>query len=84
MRFDIVKYIDDLCSRYYQGIDTQEETISNIKDALKDNSWQNLCNNKEVIKVYDNTDTAAIEDNNGVWFVHSDWCIKNKTEDEDE
>mgnify|MGYP007058132731 CR=1 FL=1 len=81
MKFDIVKYIDDLCSRYYRGIDTQEETINNIKNALKDNSWQNLCNNKEVTEVYDNTDTGVIEVNNDAWFVHLDWCIKNKTED---
>ena len=51
------------------------------KNALKDNSWQNLCNNKEVTEVYDNTDTGVIEVNNDAWFVHLDWCIKNKTED---
>lgn len=79
MKFDIVKYIGDMCNRYYEGIDSQEETIDKINGALNHNSWQNRCNNKKVTKSYNN---ICIVKANGIWYVHLDWCIED-SKDED-
>ena len=74
MKFDIVKYIADTCNDYLEGRHTKAYTLSTIDLALEEDSWQNLCDDKEVI---DN----IVEANAQKWSVHPDWCIKDKTED---
>lgn len=76
MKFDIVKFIDDICQDYLQGRHTKAFTLFDIKFALEENSWPMLCDGKEMI---DN----AIEANDQTWVIHPDWCIKDKTEDEE-
>ena len=77
MKFDIVKFIDDACQDYLQGRHTKVFTLLEIKSALEENSWQNWCDGKEVVN-------DVVEANDQVWLIHSDWCIEDKTEDEDE
>lgn len=76
MKFDIVKFIDDACQDYLQGRHTKAFTLREIKFALEENSWSMLCDGKEVVN-------GVVEANDLVWFIHSDWCIEDKTEDED-
>lgn len=77
MKFDIVKFIDDACQDYLQGWRTKESVLNDIKSALEENSWPMLCDGKEMI---DDT----VEANDTAWNIHPDWCIEDKTEDEDE
>ena len=77
MKFDIVKFIDDACQDYLKGKRTKAFTLLEIKSVLKENSWPMLCDGKEVIN-------DVVEANDQVWLIHSDWCIEDKTEDEDE
>lgn len=81
MKFDIVKFIDDACQDYLQGHHTKAFTLREIKFALDENSWPMLCDGKEVIGVSETGGT--IETNDQVWTIHPDWCIENKTEDEE-
>lgn len=74
MKFDIVKFIDDICQDYLQGYHTKAFTLFEIKSALEENSWPMLCDGKEMI---DDTVEAA----GHAWTIHPDWCIKDKTED---
>ena len=76
MKFDIVKYIDDVCQDYLQGRHTKEFTLLEIKLALEENSWPMLCDGKEMID-------GTIEANDQTWAIHRDWCIEDKTEDEE-
>ena len=76
MKFDIVKYINDVCQSYLQGYHTKAYVLSVIDLALDEDSWQRLCDGKEVVN-----DVA--EANNQVWLIHSDQCIEDKTEAED-
>lgn len=46
MKFDIVKFIDDICQDYLKGERTKAGTLSEIKAVLYDNSWQNWCDGK--------------------------------------
>ena len=77
MKFDIVKFIDDACQDYLQGRHTKAFTLFEIKSALEENSWPMLCDGKEMID-------GTVEANDQAWNIHSDWCIEDKTEDEDE
>lgn len=89
MKFDIVKYISDVCEDYLQGRTTKAYTLSAIDLALDENSWQHLCDGKEVVS----DGTGYFDDikvNGGIvkagkktWRVHYDWCIEDKTEDKD-
>lgn len=76
MKFDIVKYINDVCQSYLQGCHTKAYVLSVIDLALDEDSWQRLCDGKEVVN-------DVVEANNQVWLIHSDWCIEDKTEAED-
>lgn len=76
MKFDIVKFIDDICQYYLQDNYTKAFTLLEIKSALEENSWPMLCDGKEMI---DDT----VEANGTTWDIHPDWCIEDKTEDED-
>lgn len=75
MKFDIVKFIDDICQDYLKGERTKAGALSEIKAVLYDNSWQNWCDGKEVVN-------GVVEANDQAWLMHSDWCIEDKTEDE--
>ena len=77
MKFDIVKYINDVCQSYLQGCHTKAYVLSTIDLALDEDSWQRVCDGKEVVN-------GVAEANDQVWLIHSDWCIEDKTEDEDE
>lgn len=77
MKFDIVKFIDYICQDYLKGKCTKASTLREIRIALYDNSWQNWCDGKEVVN-------GVVEANDQVWLISSDWCIEDKTEDEDE
>lgn len=77
MKFDIVKFIDDACQDYLQGRHTKAFTLFEIKSALEENSWQMLCDDKEMID-------GTVEADGHAWTIHPDWCIEDKTEDEDE
>lgn len=77
MKFDIVKFIDDACQDYLQGHHTKAFTLFEIKSALEENSWPMLCDGKEMID-------GTVEANDQAWNIHPDWCIEDKTEDEDE
>lgn len=81
MKFDIVKFIDDACQDYLQGRNTKAFTLLEIKFALEENSWQMLCDGKEVIDVSETGGT--VEANDTTWIIHPDWCIEDKMEDED-
>nr|DAF46364.1 MAG TPA: hypothetical protein [Podoviridae sp. ctsUe5] len=82
MKFDILKFIDDACQDYLQGWRTKESVLNDIKSALDENSWQNQCDGKEAIDdVTGNGIGKVIETNNNVWAIHSYWCIKDNTED---
>lgn len=81
MKFDIVKFIDDACQDYLQGRHTKAFTLLEIKSALEENSWPMLCDGKEVAIGFANVGT--VEANNTTWDIHPDWCIEDKTEDED-
>lgn len=76
MKFDIVKFIDDACQDYLQGRHTKAFTLFEIKSALEENSWPMLCDGKEMID-------GTVEANDQVWDIHPDWCIEDKTEDEE-
>ena len=76
MKFDIVKFIDDACQDYLQGRNTKAFTLLEIKLALEENSWPMLCDGKEMID-------GTIEANDTTWNIHPDWCIEDKTEDEE-
>lgn len=75
MKFDIVKFIDDICQDYLKGARTKAGALSEIKAVLYDNSWQNWCDGKEMID-------GTVEANDQAWDIHPDWCIEDKTEDE--
>lgn len=87
MKFDIVKYIDDVCQSYLQGRHTKAYVLSVIDLALDEDSWQRLCDDKEVTN--DDVDNAddiratggIVKSYDKTWFVHPDWCIEDKTED---
>lgn len=81
MKFDIVKFIDDTCQDYLQGRNTKAFTLLEIKLALEENSWPMLCDGKKVIDVSETGGT--IEANDTTWTIHPDWCIEDKTEDEE-
>ena len=81
MKFDIVKFIDGICQDYLQGRRTKALTLLEIKLALKENFWPMLCDGKEVIDV--NEAGGTVEANNTTWDIHPDWCIEDKTEDEE-
>ena len=81
MKFDIVKYIDDVCQSYFRGRCTKAYALNVIDLALDENSLQRLCDGKEVADVSETGGT--IETNDQAWFVRSNWCIEDKTEDED-
>lgn len=76
MKFDIVKFIDDACQDYLQGRNTKAFTLLEIKLTLEENSWPMLCDGKEMID-------GTIEANDTTWNIHPDWCIEDKTEDEE-
>lgn len=83
MKFDIVKFIDDACQGYLQGRHTKAFTLFEIKSVLDEDSWPMLCDGKEVTD-YDNiTHGGTVEANDQAWTVHRDWCIEDKTEDEE-
>lgn len=90
MKFDIVKYINDVCQSYLEGCHTKAYVLSVIDSALDEDSWQRLCDGKEVVG--DDADSnddvkvtgGIVESYDKTWFVHPDWCIEDKTEDEDE
>ena len=42
MKFDIVKYINDVCEDYLQGRHTKAYTLSAIDLALGEGSWRGL------------------------------------------
>ena len=81
MKFDIVKYIDDVCQSYFRGRCTKAYALGVIDLALDENSLQRLCDGKEVADVSETGGT--IETNDQAWFVRPNWCIEDKTEDED-
>lgn len=76
MKFDIVKFIDDTCQDYLQGRHTKAFTLFEIKLALEENSWSMLCDGKEMID-------GTVKANDQAWNIHPDWCIEDKTEDEE-
>ena len=77
MKFDIVKYIEDLCVSYSKGYATKADTLLRIKWALDDDSWQTKCDGKEVID-----DRVTLQDKPKVeYYTHPDWCIEDKTEE---
>lgn len=76
MKFDIVKFIDDICQDYLNGKCTKASALREIRVVLYDNSWQNWCDGKEVVN-------GVVEANDQVWLISSDWCVEDKTEDED-
>ena len=89
MKFDIVKYIDDVCQSYFRGRCTKAYALNVIDLALDENSLQRLCDGKEVVSD-DANSTDDIKVTGGIvksydqtWFVRPDWCIEDKTEDED-
>ena len=82
MKFDIIKYIDNVCQDYLQGRYTKALTLLEIKLALKENFWPMLCDGKEVVD-YNGISSGTIEADNQVWSIHQSWCIKDKTEDEE-
>lgn len=77
MKFDIVKYINNVCQDYLQGRHTKAYVLSVIDLTLAEDSWQRLCDGKEVAN-------GVAKANDQVWLISSDWCIEDKTEDEDE
>lgn len=81
MKFDIVKYIDDVCQGYFRGRCTKACALNVIDLALDENSLQRLCDGKEVADVSETGGT--IETNDTTWNIHPEWCIEDKTEDED-
>lgn len=82
MKFDIVKFIDDACQDYLQGRHTKAFTLLEIKSALEENSWPMLCDGKEVVD-YNGTSSGTVEADGHAWTIHPDWCIEDKTEDEE-
>lgn len=88
MKFDIVKYIDDVCQSYLLGRHTKAYVLSVIDLTLAEDSWQRLCDGKEVVSDdADNVDDIKI--NGGIiksydntWRVPSDWCIEDSEDDE--
>lgn len=74
MKFDIVKYIDDVCQSYFRGGCTKAYALNVIDLALEENSWPMLCDGKEMIG-------STIEINDQAWTIHPNWCIEDKTED---
>ena len=81
MKFDIVKYIDDVCQSYFRGGCTKAYALNVIDLALDENSLQRLCDGKEVADVSETGGTIEINDQ--AWTIHPNWCIEDKTEDED-
>ena len=73
MKFDIIMYISDACKSYLQGDRNKTYALSNIKMALDDRSWQNLCDDREVVN-----DIVEVDDQK--WYVHPDWCVKDNKE----
>lgn len=82
MKFDIVKFIDDACQGYLQGRSTKALALLEIKLALKENYWPMLCDGKEVVDC-DGISNGTIETGDQAWIIHRDWCIEDKTEDEE-
>lgn len=85
MKFDIVKYISDVCEDYLQGRHTKAYTLSAIDLALDENSWQRLCDGEEVIS--DDADDVKVtggivKADNKTWRVHSDWCVEDSEDAE--
>lgn len=76
MKFDIVKFIDDTCQDYLQGYRTKKSVLHDIKLALDKDSWQRLCDDKEMVD-------GIVEANDQGWSIHLDWCIEDKTEDKE-
>lgn len=76
MKFDIVKYIEDLCVSYNKGCATKADTLLRIKWALDDGSWQAKCDGKEVID-----DRVTLQDEPKVeYYTHPDWCVEDSKE----
>lgn len=86
MKFDIVKYIDDICQSYLQGYHTKAYVLSVIDLTLDENSWQRECDGKEVVS--DGADSTndikvtggIIKSYDNTWRVPSDWCIEDSEE----
>lgn len=80
MKFDIVKYISDVCEDYLKGRHTKAYTLSAIDLALDENSWQRLCDGEEVIS--DDADDVKVtggivKADNKTWRMCPDWCIED-------
>ena len=73
MKFDILKYINDRCESYLQDDRIKAFVLSDIRMALDDRSWQNLCDGHEAVD-------DIVEADDQKWYVHPDWCIE--TEDD--
>lgn len=88
MKFDIVKYIDDICQSYLQGYHTKAYVLSVIDLTLAEDSWQRLCDGKEVTSDDPNSDGdikvtgGTVKSYDETWFVHPDWCIEDSKDDE--
>lgn len=86
MKFDIVKYISDVCEDYLQGRTTKAYTLSAIDLAIDENSWQHLCDGKEVVSdgtgYFDDikVNGGIVKTKNNTWRVHSDWCVEDNKE----
>lgn len=88
MKFDIVKYISDVCEDYLQGRTTKAYALSAIDIALDENSWQRVCDGEEVISdtsgYFDDikVNGGLVKADNKTWRVHSDWCIEDSEDAE--
>ena len=88
MKFDSVKYINDVCQSYLQGYHTKAYVLSTIELALAEDSWQRVCDGKEVTNDdVNNTDDikvtgGIVKSYDQTWFVHPDWCIEDSEDDE--
>lgn len=88
MKFDIVKYISNVCEDYLQGRHTKAYTLSAIDVALDEDSWQRLCDGNEVVS--DDADSiddikvngGLVKADNKTWRVHSDWCVEDSEDAE--
>lgn len=73
MKFDIVKYISDVCEDYLQGRTTKAYTLDSIAMALEQDSWQRDCDGKKVVN-------DAVEADTGTYWAHKDWCVEDNKE----
>lgn len=88
MKFDIVKYINNVCEDYLQGRHTKAYTLSAIDLALDENSWQRLCDGEEVVSDHSGyfddikVNGGLVKAGKKTWRVHSDWCVEDSEDDE--